>query len=224
MGVTHSEREMRTTSVRDDYAFEPNIAAIAAEQCLIKRETILRILEESGRIDDFLRNPQLFGERFTEIIKYHRHELAIDGISYIKMDGEYYYAQEIFDVEEFIGNLDKNVVPVQNSVYDHIQYDSSTVEKPFALALDQDPRVKMFFKLPRQFKIDTPLGMYNPDWAVYMESDGDNKLYFIFETKGSSFEFDLRSPERLKFNCGKAHFEALNPDIKTKLTNKWSGV
>ncbi len=224
MGITHTERGIKTTSVRDDFTFEPNLAAIAAEQCLIKRETVLRILEESGRVDDFLRNPQLFTERFIEIVKYHRHELAIDGISYIKLDGEHYYAQEIFDVEEFTANLDKNAVPVEHSVYDHIYYDSSTVEKPFAIALDKDPRVKMFFKIPRHFKIQTPIGTYNPDWAVYLEEDGDKKLYFIIETKGSAFEFDLRAPERLKFNCGKAHFHALDPNIKTKLATKWSDV
>ena len=224
IGVTHTEREIRTTSVRDDYIFEPNLAAVVAEQCLIKRETVLRILEESGRIDDFLRNPQLFSEKFTEIVKYHRHELAIDGISYIKLDGEYYYAQEIFDVEEFTANLEKNAVAVTNSVYDHVIYDSPTVEKPFALALDKDPRVKMFFKIPRHFTIDTPIGAYNPDWAVYMEENGDKKLYFIIEAKGSSWEYDLRNPERLKFNCGKAHFKALDSNIKTRLAKKWSEV
>ena len=223
MGVTHAEREIRTSSVRDDYTFEPNLAALAAEQCLIKRETVLRILEESGRVDDFLRNPQLFGERFTEIVKYHRHELAIDGISYIKLDGEYYYAQEIFDVGELIGNLDKNAVPVKNSVYDHIIYDSSTVEKPFALALDKDPRVKMFFKIPRHFKIDTPLGTYNPDWAVYLEEDGNKKLYFIIETKGVS-ELFIAPEERQKYRCGKAHFRALDPDIRTRMATKWGDV
>ena len=224
MGVTHTEREMRTVSVHDDYTFEPNIAATTAEQCLIKRETVLRILQESGRVDDFLRNPQLFAERFTEIVKHHRHELAIDGISYIKLDGEYYYAQEIFDVEEFIGNLDKNAVPVQNSVYDYVIYDSSTVERPFAIALDKDPRVKMFFKIPRHFKIDTPIGTYNPDWAVYLEDEGDKRLYFVLETKGSAFEFDLRSPERLKFNCGREHFRALDSGVSMRLMNKWGEV
>ena len=224
MGVTHAEREIRTTSVRDDYTFMPNLAAITAEQCLIKRETVLRILEESGRVEDCLRNPQLFGERFTEIVKHHRHELAIGGISYIKLDGQYYYAQQIFHVEELIGNLDRNAVEVKNSVYDHIIYDSSTVEKPFAIALDKDPRVKMFFKIPRDFKIDTPLGTYNPDWAVYLEEDGDKKLYFILETKGNSFELALNPSERLKYNCGRAHFRALDSEIKTKMASKWSEV
>lgn len=108
-------------------------------------------------------------------------------------------------------------------MYDHIYYDSSTVEKPFALALDKDPRVKMFFKIPRHFKIQTPIGAYNPDWAVYLEDGDDKKLYFILETKGTS-ELYIAPTERLKYHCGKAHFQALDPDIKTKLTTKWDDV
>ena len=231
MGITHTERNIRTTSVHDDYNFLPNIAAITAEQCLIKRETALRILEECGRGDDSLRNPQLFIERFVEIVKYHRHELAIDGISYIKLDGQYYYAQKIFNAEELVGNLDKTAVPVEKSVYDHVLYDinSQTIERPFAIALEKDPRVKMFFKLPTHFTIDTPIGKYNPDWAVYLEEESatggsDKKMYFVFETKGNTFEFDLRNPERLKFNCSKAHFRAIDSDIQTKMVTKWGGV
>ena len=223
-GIDGQTQGRRTESLKDDFTFEPNLAAVAAEECLIKRETVLRILEDSGRVDDFLRNPQLFSEKFIEIVKHHRHELAIDGISYIKLDGEYYYAQEIFDIDEFIGNLDKNAVPVEHSVYDHVIYDSSTVEKPFAEALDDDPRVKMFFKIPRHFKIDTPIGTYNPDWAVYLEEDGDKKMYFIIETKGTSNLLNLSTPERLKFNCGKAHFAALDSGVQTRLAKDWKSV
>jgi len=224
VGIDGQMQGRRTESLQDDFTFEPNLAAVAAEECLIKRETVLRILEESGRVDDFLRNPQLFSEKFIEIVKHHRHELAIDGISYIKLDGEYYYAQEIFDVDELIGNLDKNAVPVKHSVYDHVIYDSSTVEKPFAEALDDDPRVKMFFKIPRHFKIDTPIGTYNPDWAVYLEENGDKKMYFIIETKGTSNLLNLSTPERLKFHCGKAHFTALDNGVQTRLARDWKSV
>ena len=93
--------------------------------------------------------------------------------------------QEIFDTAELIANLDRNAVKVEHSVYDYIVYDSSTIERPFALALDNDPDVKMFFKIPDRFKIDTPIGSYNPDWAVYLTKNGEEKLYFILETKGS---------------------------------------
>ena len=86
---------------------------------------------------------------------------------------------------------------VDNSVYDYVVYDSHTVEKPFALALVNDPDVKMFFKLPPKFKVDTPIGTYNPDWAVYVDVDGIKKL------------FDLRGSEKAKIHCGKEHFKAI---------------
>lgn len=66
--------------------------------------------------------------------------------------------------------------------------------------------------------------MYLEDWAVYLEDGGDKKMPFVFETKCNDFEFDLRSPERLKINCGKEHFKALGTDVKMKLSTKWSEV
>ena len=71
----------------------------------------------------------------------------------------------------------------------------------------------MFFKIPPRFKIETPIGSYNPDWAVFLEKDGEQKLYFVLETKGTTSLFDLRSPERLKIHCGKQHFDALQDGI-----------
>ena len=123
-----------------------------------------------------------------------------------------------------MANLDKNAVAVNRSVYDYIIYDSSTIEKPFAKALDDDPDVKMFFKIPDRFKIDTPIGTYNPDWAVYLDRDGEQKLYFILETKGTDNLFDLRTPERLKIHCGMEHFKALQNDVEMKVATKWKEV
>ena len=123
-----------------------------------------------------------------------------------------------------MANLDKNAVAVNRSVYDYIIYDSSTIEKPFAKALDDDPDVKMFFKIPDRFKIDTPIGTYNPDWAVYLDRDGEQKLYFILETKGTDNLFDLRNPERLKIHCGMEHFKALQNDVEMKVATKWKEV
>ena len=71
----------------------------------------------------------------------------------------------------------------------------------------------MFIKIPGKFKIETPIGTYNPDWAVYLEHNGDKKLYFVLETKGTTSMFDLRTPEQLKIKCGRAHFAALENDV-----------
>lgn len=136
-GVTHTEREIRTDDLQDDYRILPNILTIVGEQTLIKRSTVYKIIRQSGRGVDFLRNPQQFMEMLTEVIQNNRHALAIDGIRYIKLDGEEYYVQEIFEASELMANLDKNAVAVNHSVYDYVIYDSDTVERPFAVALDQ---------------------------------------------------------------------------------------
>ncbi len=220
-GVTYTEREMRVMDLEDTYSSLPYILGIISEETLIKRATVARIIIESGRGGDFLNNPQAFLERCLEIIKKNRHALAIDGIKYVKLDGQEYYAQEIFDSEELSANLDKNAVAVNRSVYDYIIYDSSTIEKPFAKALDDDPDVKMFFKIPERFKIETPIGTYNPDWAVYLERDGDKKMYFILETKGTTDLFGLRTPEQLKIHCGTEHFKALENGVEMRVATDW---
>lgn len=223
-GVTHTEREIRTTELKDDYGTLPNILTIVGEQTLIKRPTVYEIIKESGRGADFLHNPQLFMETLIEIVQNNRHALAIDGIRYVKLDGEEYYVQEIFEASELIANLDKNAVAVSRSVYDYVIYDSDTVERPFAVALDNDPEVKMFFKLPDRFKIETPIGSYNPDWAVYLDRDGVQKMYFILETKGSANLFDLRTPERLKIHCGAEHFKALKNGVELRTAKDWKSI
>lgn len=213
-GVTYNETEFRTEDLQDTYSSLPYILGIISEETLIKKSTAAEIIKQSGRAKDFLNNPQGFTEKCLEIIRNNRHALAIDGIKYVKLDGKEYYAQEIFDSSELVANLDKNAVKVDHSVYDHIIYDSSTVEKPFALALDNDPDVKMFFKIPDRFKIDTPIGTYNPDWAVLWEKNGEKKLFFVIETKGTESLFNLKTPEQLKIHCGKEHFKALGNGLE----------
>ena len=190
------------------------------EQTLIKRATVYRILTESGRLADFLHNPQSFIEHAVEILRNIRHSLAIDGISYKKLDGEEYYIQEIFESTELIANLDRNAVKTEHSVYDHIIYDSATVEKPFAEALDRDDEVKLFFKIPPRFKVETPIGEYNPDWAILLEREGVQKLYFVLETKGTTDLFDLRTGEQLKIRCGQRHFEAVG-GVSLQVARSW---
>ncbi len=221
-GVSHTERETRFTDVDNAYRVLPDLITILSDAALLTPATVNRILLESGRCGDFLNDPELFLEKASEIIRDNRHALAIDGIRYLKLDGEEYYVQEIFDSAELLANLDRNAVKVEHSVYDYIVYDSTTIEKPLALALDRDPDVKMFFKIPERFKIETPIGTYNPDWAVYLTRNGEEKLYFILETKGTTNLFDLRTPEQLKIRCGKKHFEALENGVEMQAVKNWS--
>ena len=223
-GVTHVERSVKTTDIQNDYTVLPDLLTVISEETLTPERLIEQIIRESGKIAEFVNNPQAFIENCTQIIRDVRHELAIDGISYIKLGGEEYYTLKIFEEDELLANLDKNAVAVENSVYDHIIYDSAGVEKPFAVALDNDPDVKMFFKLPERFKINTPIGTYQPDFAVYLDKDGEEKLYFILETKGSTSMLDLRAKEQLKIHCGKRHFEALDDNVELRTAVNWREV
>ncbi|WP_300134475.1 DEAD/DEAH box helicase family protein [uncultured Oscillibacter sp.] len=221
-GIGHIQREMRTMDIANDYQSLPDIITAISDETLLTPATINRILVESGRCGDFLNNPEAFLEQAVELIRNHRHALAIDGIRYVKLDGQEYYVQEIFDTAELIANLDRNAVKVEHSVYDYVIYDSPTVEKPMAEALDNDPDVKMYFKIPSRFKIETPIGTYNPDWAVYLTKNGEEKLYFVLETKGTTNFIHLQPSEQMKIHCGKEHFKTLDSGIEMQTVTDWS--
>jgi type III restriction enzyme len=96
----------------------------------------------------------------------------------------------------------------RKSVYEQVVYDSGP-EAVFADALEKNDAIKVYAKLPGWFKVPTPLGTYNPDWALLIEKDGAERLYLVVETKSGLFADDLRDEERAKIECGKAHFTAL---------------
>ncbi len=95
------------------------------------------------------------------------------------------------------------------SPYDYTIYDSN-VEKNFAKSFNENDNIKLFTKLPSWFKIDTPLGNYNPDWAVLIEKDNEEKLYFVVESKGSSLNLDIKDIESAKIRCAEEHFSSFN--------------
>ena len=90
--------------------------------------------------------------------------------------------------------------------------------------MEKNARVKVYAKLPGWFTIDTPLGKYNPDWAVFIEKNNNEKLYFVFETKGSIISEDLRAKEEAKIKCGEEHFRALNTEVEFIKTDKFDRI
>ena len=212
-GVSYTERGIRTMDVEDSGVLLPNALAAIGEQALVKRSTVYEICRRSGRAQDLLNNPQMFIEQAAGVIRQVRQSLAVDGIRYQRLEGEVYQAREVFDAEELTANLDRNAVAVEHSVYDHIICDSA-VERRFALALDRDPDVKLFLKLPRSFTVDTPAGCYSPDWAVCVEEEGGEMSYLVIETKGSSDQLELRPREDLKLRCGRMHFQCLGTGVE----------
>lgn len=185
----------------------PDLLTDLQDRTQLTRKTITRILTESERLNDFKRNPQQFIELSGEIINRQKRLALVDGIKYQRLGEDKFYAQELFANEELTGYL-KNMLDAEKSVYEQVVYDSGT-ERDFASQLEMNNAIKVYAKLPGWFKVPTPLGSYNPDWAVLVEQDEGERLYFVVETKSSLFTEDLRDKESAKIECGKAHFKAL---------------
>ena len=186
----------------------PDLLTELQDKTQLTRRSLVRILTDCGRLDDFKRNPQQFIELATEAVNRTKRLALVDGIRYLRIGDEEYYAQELFEQEELTGYL-KNMLKATKSVFAHVVYDSSGVERNFAEQLEKNEAVKVYAKLPGWFRIPTPLGTYNPDWAVLVEKDDTERLYFVVETKSSLFADDLRANEGAKIECGQAHFKAL---------------
>ncbi|MCO7643283.1 DEAD/DEAH box helicase family protein [Pseudomonas sp. S 311-6] len=208
-GVAATEKAGAATVVLDEADIElPDLLTDLQDRTQLTRRTIVSILTGSGRLDDFKRNPQQFIELTAETINRCKRLALVDGIKYQKLGDQHVYAQELFEKEELTGYLKNMLLDTQKSIYEHVVYDSTT-ERDFADGLEKNDAIKLYAKLPGWFKVPTPLGTYNPDWAVLVEEDGTQHLYFVVETKSSLFTDDLRDKESAKIECGKAHFTAL---------------
>jgi len=189
----------------------PDVLAYLQKQTELTRGTLVRILKESGKLGEFLVNPQKFMTSVAVIINRELNRIVEDGIKYEKIAGQEYEMRRFEEEGEVIRYLDR-LLDVQHSIYDAIEWDSD-VEKQFARELDSREDIKLFVKLPGWFKVETPVGPYNPDWAIVKK--GDKTVYLIRETKGTK-DFDkLRTSEAYKIKCGKKHFDALGVDFKT---------
>lgn len=222
-GISASDPHRIRTFVRDSYESQnlPNLLEYIERFTRIKKETIAKILIGSGRLEECYVNPQVFMEKVVSIINRNKIKRITDGIRYELIGDGSYYAQERFLNEELLGYLRTNALPVTKSVFSHVLYDSN-VERDFAESLNGDDDVKLFVKLPDWFKIETPLGTYNPDWAVVLEKNGEEMLYFVLETKGSILSEDLRFMEGKKIECGKKHFAAIDKGVGFEVVESYT--
>jgi type III restriction enzyme len=172
---------------------------------------LARILIESGRLSDVVVNPQEFIARAQDAIRHALDELLIQGVKYEKVAGAE-YEMVLFEEQELEGYLDR-MVEVDHSIARSIEFDSD-VERKFAEGIDKRDDIKLFLKLPPWFVVDTPIGGYNPDWALVKEDANGVHLYLVRETKGATDLMKLRETERQKIVCGERHFEALGVDYQ----------
>lgn len=191
----------------------PDLISALQNRTNLTRSTLLAIIKKQTRLKEFKNNPQAFITEAAKAINKALNELLVDGIRYQKVADEQ-YEMERFDESELEAYLDR-AYRIQHAgkgeytqtPYDYIQYDSD-IELKTAHALDGAENVKFFCKLPSWFTVPTPIGGYNPDWAVVLEDD--KKVYLIRETKTTHEIEKRRLEENLKICCGEAHFKALD--------------
>lgn len=206
-GLDTKETSTSTPVSLDESDVElPDILTDLQDKTALTRRSIGRILLESGRLNDFKRNPQKFIELAAEIINRAKRMALVDGIKYERIGDEVYYAQELFETKELPTYMHGLVAT--KSVHEEVIYESE-VERVFAEDLEKNEAIKVYAKLPPWFKVPTPLGSYNPDWAILVDKDGVERLYLVVETKSSLFVDELRDRESKKIECGRAHFKAL---------------
>ena len=207
-GVEATEVGGSATVVLEEPDIElPDLLTELQDRTQLTRRSIHRILVGSRRLDDFRRNPQQFIELAARAINACKQRALVDGVKYQRIGNASYYAQELFKQEELTGYI-KNMLDTEKSVYEKVVYDSA-IEQRFADELEKNTAVKVYAKLPGWFSVPTPLGTYNPDWAVLVASEAGERLYLVVETKGSTLLDDLRLAEAAKIECGRAHFKAL---------------
>jgi len=202
----------------------PNVVEIMADllenttpQVRLTRHTLLELIRRLHNRKPAIDNPHEFASIAARIIKDKLVEQLISGIKYEKIDDRYEMTQ-FSDIDSWMEHL----MPANHSVYDHVIIVDSGPEKDFVNGLELREDVKLYLKLPSWFTVPTPVGDYNPDWAIVMEKrdahgqlTGDQLLYLVRETKGKDWRTGLRPDERRKIQCGERHFKgALGVDYK----------
>lgn len=214
-GVRTTETMRQGILTNDTSEILPDIITYLQNETNLTRKTIAEILVGSKTLDMFKKNPQKYMEEALRIISQKMRGFIVGGIKYTKIGDDEYYSQELFETEELYGYLSHNVIKSDRNVFEYVVFDSQN-EELFAKRFENYEDVKCYAKLPDWFKISTPLGSYNPDWAVLIEKNGVQKLYFVIETKGNIQTEFIRPAEDDKITCGHKHFDALKNGVVFK--------
>ena len=183
------------------------------EETGLTRKAVIQILQgiQLTTFNQFKDNPEEFIIKAASLINDEKATAIIEHITYDVMDDK--YGTDVFTDPTIKGRLGVNAMKAKKHLYDHIVYDS-TNEQTFATELDTNANVAVYVKLPDGFYISTPVGHYNPDWAIAFYEGTVKHIYFVAETKGSMNSMQLRLIEDAKIHCAREHFKAIsNGDV-----------
>lgn len=223
-GTKATETGQRSASLQGAYDL-PDIITELQEATSLTRKTIIDILLDSGRLPEFIGNPNDFIQMVKGRLQSVLAEIVTEGIQYEKIGGYVYELRELQkdgqeEKDRFLDQMYKLQNP-EKSDFDYVVYDSEP-ERQFAELLDGRDDVKLFMKLPSKFKIDTPVGPYNPDWAIIKHEAGQDRIYMIRETKSTDDEVKRRPTENAKIKAATKHFAAIGVgDYAVSVPGAW---
>ncbi len=200
-GIVMETKASYTTALDGVFSI-PDVLFYIQERTELTRSTILDILLKSERLGDLLINPQLFLDNAITAIRDILTDLIIDGIKYEKIGSKEYEMRLFEDYEIHINDLTFKIQNQEKTIYSNLVPLDSNVEYDFAKECESRDDIEFYFKLPFWFKIKTPIGSYNPDWALIKKNE--KTVYFVAETKSAGQE--LKTSEKRKIKCGHAHF------------------
>ena len=204
-----SETYSQDKQVRANSAVKYDLVGKLVDETGLTRRAVIAILTgiESAVFNQFRENPEEFILKAAALINDEKATAIIQHITYHALDDR--YDTDVFTEPTLKGRLGTNAMKADKHLYDHILYDS-TNERDFAKDLDVDSHVAVYVKLPDGFYISTPVGRYNPDWAIAFYEGKVKHIYFVAETKGSMRSMQLRDIEKAKIHCAREHFKAIS--------------
>ena len=202
-------RAGNSTPVTANKGVKYDLIGKLVEETKLTRKDVVAILTGIDKVifNQFKDNPEEFIIKAAALINDEKATAIIQHITYSMLDD--HYETDIFTEPTIRGKLGVNAMKANKHLYDHIVYDSSNEEK-FATELDTNADVAVYVKLPDGFYISTPVGRYNPDWAIAFYEGTVKHIYFVAETKGSMSSMQLRLIEESKIHCAREHFKAIS--------------
>ncbi|MEI7144724.1 DEAD/DEAH box helicase family protein [Pectobacterium brasiliense] len=226
-GTQGQELGARTVDLKGSYDL-PDIIGELQQGTSLTRKTLVDILIGSGRLDEFIANPNDFIAMIRRCVEGELQRVIVEGVQYEKIGGSVYELRELqadgLAEKDFFKEHLYRVEHPEKTDFDYVVFDGGpdSPERKFAEFLDHREDIRLFMKLPPRFQIDTPVGPYNPDWAIIKSEDGEDRIYMVRETKSTMDEQKRRPSENAKIKSAEAHFREIGIEYAVSVPEQWN--
>jgi type III restriction enzyme len=225
MAFKSNATQSKKIDISSNNAVKYDLVGKTTEDTGLTRKTVVDIFKgiEKPVFKKFRDNPEEFIMKAAELINEQKATVIVQHIAYNKLDE--CYDSSLFTEPTIKGQNEINAMKAEKHLYDYVVYDSPHTERPFAEELEKRDEVAVYVKLPRSFFINTPVGKYNPDWAIAFNEGAVKHIYFVAETKGDMSSLQLREMESAKISCARKHFAAISYNkVKYDVVNSYEDL